>query len=189
MPFILTLFAQVQPSGSTPVWLPLLIIVILLLLFWWGMTRNTIPVASETHDSHGGDDHGGDDHGHDAEAAHTIEAHAHDTQAEAATIAPAPAPAPVAPPPAPAAPAQPDDLKKIEGIGPKIESVLNEAGISTFAQVAETAVSDLERIVKEEGGVRLAFPETWPEQAKLAAAGDWAGLEKLQDELDGGRRA
>jgi hypothetical protein len=29
---------------------------------------------------------------------------------------------------------------------------------------------------------------TWPQQAKLAAKGDWDGLEKLQDELSGGRK-
>jgi hypothetical protein len=30
-------------------------------------------------------------------------------------------------------------------------------------------------------------PESWPEQAALAAKGDWDALKKLQDELDGGK--
>lgn len=82
----------------------------------------------------------------------------------------------------------PDDLKRIEGIGPKIESVLNAAGILTFAQLAATDVEELERVVKE-GGVRLAFPESWSEQAALAAAGEWEELEALQEDLTAGRKA
>ena len=79
-----------------------------------------------------------------------------------------------------------DDLKKIEGIGPKIDSVLAEAGITTFAQLAVTAVDRLKEIL--EGKVRLAFPDSWPEQAALADAGKWDELEALQDKLDKGRR-
>ncbi|MGD1994822.1 MAG: helix-hairpin-helix domain-containing protein [Anaerolineae bacterium] len=82
----------------------------------------------------------------------------------------------------------PDDLKRIEGIGPKIASVLNAAGIMTFAQLAATGVDELERIVRE-GGVRLAFPESWSEQAALAAEGRWEELGVLQESLKGGRRA
>jgi predicted flap endonuclease-1-like 5' DNA nuclease len=67
---------------------------------------------------------------------------------------------------------QVDDLKKIEGIGPKIESVLQEAGIRTYAQLAVTGADRLKLILKD-AGVRAA-PDTWPEQARLAAVGDWA---------------
>jgi predicted flap endonuclease-1-like 5' DNA nuclease len=80
-----------------------------------------------------------------------------------------------------------DDLKRIEGIGPKIEKILHEAGINTFAQLASTDISHLEKVVHQEGGVRLAFPASWPAQARLAATGDWEGLAKLQDELQAGR--
>ncbi|MBC8496999.1 MAG: hypothetical protein H8D37_04990 [Chloroflexi bacterium] len=41
----------------------------------------------------------------------------------------------------------------------------------------------------DDAGIRLGNPATWPEQARLAASGDWDALEKLQDELQGGRRA
>jgi predicted flap endonuclease-1-like 5' DNA nuclease len=85
------------------------------------------------------------------------------------------------------APPEVDDLKRVEGIGPKMSSLLREAGITTFAQLAGTDVSELERIVSE-AGLRFADPATWPEQAGLAAAGDWGALEALQDELKGGRR-
>ena len=84
---------------------------------------------------------------------------------------------------------EPDDLKRIEGIGPKIEKILQDAGIFTFAQLAATEVSLLEKIVREDAGLRIAFPSSWPEQARLAAAGDWVALAKLQNELRAGREA
>ena len=87
-----------------------------------------------------------------------------------------------------ATPQEPDDLKRVEGIGPKFSQVLNQAGITTFAQLARTAVERLKQIIQE-AGLRLADPATWPEQAQLAAVGDWDGLEALQSELKGGRRA
>lgn len=92
--------------------------------------------------------------------------------------------------PAPGAvesPTLPDDLKLIEGIGPKISSLLNAAGIMTFAQLANTSVADLQAIL-DQAGLRLGDPATWPEQAALAAKGDLAGLQTLQGELKGGRK-
>jgi large subunit ribosomal protein L21 len=82
-----------------------------------------------------------------------------------------------------------DDLVKIEGIGPKINGLLVKAGITTFAQLAATPVEKLKEILAG-GGPRFAAhdPGTWPEQAALAAKGDWAAFEKLTDELKGGRR-
>ena len=84
---------------------------------------------------------------------------------------------------------QPDDLKIIEGIGPKIEGILHAAGIKKFYQLAATSVTQLEKIGREDGGIRLALQDTCPEQARLAADADWSKLESLQDELKGGRRA
>jgi len=89
----------------------------------------------------------------------------------------------------PVAATKPDDLKRIEGIGPKIADMLNAHGILTFAQLAATDVQRLQRILEEAGPrFQLADPESWPEQAKLAAAGDWTALASLQDGLKGGRR-
>jgi len=81
-----------------------------------------------------------------------------------------------------------DDLAKIEGIGPKAAKVLVEAGITTFAKLAESAVEDLHTILSD-AGLKMMKPETWAEQAKLAADGDWKALEKLQAKLVGGRKA
>jgi predicted flap endonuclease-1-like 5' DNA nuclease len=88
------------------------------------------------------------------------------------------------------APPVPDDLKRIEGIGPKISSVLQEAGTATFAQLAEMEVGQIEQILEQADPrlLRLADPSTWPEQAALAAAGEWEALEALQNELKRGRR-
>ena len=81
----------------------------------------------------------------------------------------------------------PDNLTRIEGIGPKISGLLQAAGITTFAHLAATEVSQLQQLLQQ-AGLRLANPSTWPEQAKLAAAGDWDGLKTLQSQLKGGRR-
>jgi len=83
-------------------------------------------------------------------------------------------------------PEKSDDLKLVEGIGPKIASTLQAAGIQTFTQLAQTEVETLRRIL-EDADLRLADPTTWPEQARLAAKGDWEALKKLQDSLKGGR--
>jgi large subunit ribosomal protein L21 len=82
-----------------------------------------------------------------------------------------------------------DDLVKIEGIGPKINDILAKAGITTFAQLAGTSVDTLKGLLSAAGS-RFAThdPSTWPEQAAVAASGDWAAFKKLTDELVGGKR-
>lgn len=82
-----------------------------------------------------------------------------------------------------------DNLKKfVEGIGPKIESLLNEAGIFTFAQLAETDVEKIKEILAEAGSrYQMHDPTTWPQQAKLAAEGKFDELKEWQGQLDGGR--
>ena len=90
-------------------------------------------------------------------------------------------------PATPAPAAKPDDLEVIEGIGPKIAGLLRDAGITSFAELAATSVARLEEILSD-AKLNLASPETWPEQAELAAAGDWDALTSLQDQLKGGRK-
>ena len=82
---------------------------------------------------------------------------------------------------------KPDDLKKIEGIGPKISGVLIDAGISTFEKLSKIDLQALEQILKD-ANLRLAKPATWPEQAALAAKNDWDGLKIFQQDLKGGVR-
>ncbi len=81
-----------------------------------------------------------------------------------------------------------DDLTKIEGIGPKINGLLNDGGIFTFAGLANTKVERLQEILDNAGNrYRVHNPGSWPTQSELAANGKWEELNKLQDELDGGK--
>jgi predicted flap endonuclease-1-like 5' DNA nuclease len=82
-----------------------------------------------------------------------------------------------------------DDLTKIEGIGPKIAQHLSDNGISNHATLASTPIDQLREILKS-GGSRLAVadPSTWPEQAALAAKGEWGELKNLQARLKSSKR-
>ena len=89
----------------------------------------------------------------------------------------------------PEPPGEPDDLRRLEGIGPKVEGALHGLGIKTYAQLATADPVVLEQQIRD-AGVRVlpGAPETWPEQAALAAKDDWEGFERLTAELKGGRR-
>ncbi|MEO1166513.1 MAG: NrfD/PsrC family molybdoenzyme membrane anchor subunit, partial [Chloroflexota bacterium] len=78
---------------------------------------------------------------------------------------------------------EPDDLKLIEGIGPKMEATLNAAGITTFEQIANADPEKLREII-ESAGMRLIVKlNTWARQARLAADGKWDELKRYQDEI------
>ena len=89
--------------------------------------------------------------------------------------------------PEPAEPVTPDDLTKIEGVGPKINQLLQDAGFQTFGLLAKADVNEIDKLL-DEAKLTFADASTWPDQAKLAADGDWDTLEKLQDNLKGGKR-
>ncbi len=81
-----------------------------------------------------------------------------------------------------------DDLKLVEGIGPKIEELMHAAGITTWAELAAAPIEKLEEILDEAGPrFRIHDPATWGKQAAMADAGQWEELETYQDELKGGR--
>lgn len=81
-----------------------------------------------------------------------------------------------------------DDLKKIEGIGPKTSEALAKNGVDTFAKLAAKTADEIKEILVEESSTLAHLdPTTWPEQAELAAAGKWDELQAWQDELDGGK--
>jgi predicted flap endonuclease-1-like 5' DNA nuclease len=81
-----------------------------------------------------------------------------------------------------------DDLKVVEGIGPKIEELLHAAGIKTWAQLANTEVAKIKAILDAGGSkFQLADPGTWPKQAELLAAGKFDELEAYQEFLQGGK--
>ena len=80
-----------------------------------------------------------------------------------------------------------DDLKIIEGIGPKIEEILQNVGIKSWEQLSKTAPTQLKSILLEAGNrYKSHNPGSWPKQAQMAAAGKWDELKAWQDELDGG---
>lgn len=82
-----------------------------------------------------------------------------------------------------------DDLKIVEGIGPKIEELLFKAGIHTYSELAAAPVSRLKEILAEAGS-RYAMhdPGTWSAQALLAANNEWDNLKAYQEFLDAGKR-
>ena len=77
-----------------------------------------------------------------------------------------------------------DDLKCIEGIGPKTEGILNQAGITSFEALATLTPDEIKEILRT--AKSRGVPTTWPEQAKLAASKNWEALRDLQKELKGG---
>ncbi|MCB0519680.1 MAG: 30S ribosomal protein S6 [Lewinellaceae bacterium] len=85
-------------------------------------------------------------------------------------------------------PQQPDNLKRIEGIGPKIAEVLKAADINSFAKLASMTSEEIKEVLNAAGD-RFSFqdPTTWPAQADLAAKGEWEKLKKWQEDLKGGK--
>jgi large subunit ribosomal protein L27 len=81
-----------------------------------------------------------------------------------------------------------DDLKIIEGVGPKIETLLKEGGINTWAELAEAPVDRLKEILDAAGPrYQIHNPSTWPAQSKFAAEGRFEELKEYQEMLIGGR--
>ncbi len=82
-----------------------------------------------------------------------------------------------------------DNLEIIEGIGPKIAHLLRTHGVDSFDTLAGMQVSAIQEILTRAGWhYDLARPDTWSEQASLAASNRWEDLHKLQEELIGGVR-
>ena len=81
-----------------------------------------------------------------------------------------------------------DDLKVVEGIGPKIEELLKENGIKSWKELSESSPSELKDVLRK-GGDRFQMhePSTWADQAALASSGKWKELDEYQDLLIGGR--
>jgi len=82
----------------------------------------------------------------------------------------------------------PDDLKIVEGIGPKIEGLLKADGIANWTDLSNAKIDFIKGILATAGErYRLADPSTWPKQAGLAATGKWEELKAYQDRLKGGK--
>ncbi len=83
---------------------------------------------------------------------------------------------------------QKDELKKIEGIGPKIQQLLYDAEITTFKQLSETPVEKIKEILMAAGErYKIHDPSTWPQQSALAAENKWDELRQMQDNLIAGK--
>jgi hypothetical protein len=81
-----------------------------------------------------------------------------------------------------------DDLKIVEGIGPKIEQLLFAEGIFTFKQLAVTTPERIKEILRAAGPrYRIHNPTTWPGQSDMAAKGEWERLKQYQTYLNAGR--
>jgi predicted flap endonuclease-1-like 5' DNA nuclease len=86
------------------------------------------------------------------------------------------------------APIRTDDLKKIEGIGPKIAELCNGIGIFTWKQLSETSVETLQTMLDNAGKrYQIHNPSTWPAQALMAHEGRFDELKVYQDHLKGGK--
>lgn len=81
-----------------------------------------------------------------------------------------------------------DDLKIVEGIGPKIEALFNDAGIKTWRDLSETSTEKLQSIL-DAGGENYAIhnPSTWAKQALFAYQGKWQELKEWQENLISGK--
>ncbi|MBN2547796.1 MAG: hypothetical protein JXB15_01460 [Anaerolineales bacterium] len=155
-----------QQDAGIPPWVWILLFIIVVLLVWWWLTRsaNEEPPHIEAH------------HEEQSELPHVEEPVATRTEEVAFETEPLPV-----------QPLVPDDLTILEGIGPKVNSILQAAGIATFAQLAGADVVRLKEILVA-AGLQFLDPTTWPEQAALAAQGKWDEFEKLTAALKGGRR-
>ena len=81
-----------------------------------------------------------------------------------------------------------DDLKIVEGIGPKIEGLFHNAGIKTWKALSETTVEKCQQILDNAGPrYRIHKPNTWPKQSELAYQGKWNELKEWQDKMLGGK--
>ena len=81
-----------------------------------------------------------------------------------------------------------NDLKIVEGIGPKIAGMFNDAGIKTWKSLSEATVAECQKVL-DGGGDRYKIhdPASWPMQSKMAYEGKWKELIKWQDEHDHGK--
>jgi predicted flap endonuclease-1-like 5' DNA nuclease len=77
---------------------------------------------------------------------------------------------------APKAKAAPDDLTQLNGIGPRIASILSDGGVTTYDELQHTDPAELRRIIAQGGALPPSSLDSWPTQASYAARGDWQGL-------------
>jgi large subunit ribosomal protein L17 len=80
---------------------------------------------------------------------------------------------------------QGDSLTKVYGVGKAFAQALNDAGITTYQELADADLQTLRKAISAdtEGAVAIANEETWAEQARFLAADDKEGHEAYIDRL------
>ena len=81
-----------------------------------------------------------------------------------------------------------NDLKLVEGIGPKIEALFHNFGIKTWKDLSETPADKCQEVL-DSGGKRYRIhdPASWPMQAKMAYEGHWEQLFEWQEKHRAGK--
>lgn len=109
-----------------------------------------------------------------------------------AAATPEPSPAVSAPPvaPIPVSPAvttvagEGDNLLRMKGIGPKLNQLLIELGVTRYAQIANWSDADIAAIDAKLGNFKgRPVRDQWVDQARYLAAGDTAGFEAKYGKL------
>ncbi len=86
--------------------------------------------------------------------------------------------APLAPSAPASEPAASDDLRKIKGLGPKMQKLLVAQGITSYAQIAAWSEADLDELDTRLGAFAgRPRRDKWVEQARFLAAGDTGSYE------------
>jgi len=78
-----------------------------------------------------------------------------------------------------------NNMQIIEGIGPKMDEVLNAEGISSWSVLASKSTDELKALLTDEkygGKYKIVDPSDWAAQAAFAAKGDWDGLIRHQSD-------
>lgn len=103
-------------------------------------------------------------------------------------VATAPEPVEIVSTPSPAeasiASADADDLLKLKGVGPKLQTLLVDLGVTRFAQIAAWKDADIAAIDARLGNFKgRPVRDQWVDQATYLAAGDTAGFEAKYGKL------
>jgi|GEM_PF-3359915 len=81
-----------------------------------------------------------------------------------------------------------DDLKIVEGIGPKIAEHLGKHGLRTWSDMAAAKPAQLKKVLDEAGDrFQLHDPSNWPEQCRMMVENRWDELRKYQRKLSSAR--
>ncbi|MBK6754141.1 MAG: hypothetical protein IPG69_11255 [Flavobacteriales bacterium] len=81
-----------------------------------------------------------------------------------------------------------DDLRLVEGIGPKIAEHLGKHGLKTWSDVATAKPEELKRLLSEAGDhFHMHDPTSWPKQCRLMVEDRWEELRKYQRKLSSAR--